>query len=148
MDDDDKRQLAIDLFNDVWTFLEKPDRTPDDDATMIHRAHASCALWMEVGKPENAARGEWQVSRAYATAGRSEPALFHARRCVELCERHGIGDWDIAFAYEAVARASAVAGDAAETTRWKDRATEAANAVEDPEDRDLVLADIATIPAP
>ena len=42
---------------------------------------------------------------------RAEPALYHARRCLEICEANGIGDFDLAFAYEALARASAVAGD-------------------------------------
>ncbi|MCY1139283.1 hypothetical protein OWR29_14885 [Actinoplanes sp. Pm04-4] len=37
----DTRQLAVDLFNGVWTLLEKPDRTAEDDDRMLHMAHAS-----------------------------------------------------------------------------------------------------------
>ena len=34
-----------------------------------------------------------------------------ARRVLEICEGNGIRDWDLAYAFEALARASRVAGD-------------------------------------
>ena len=78
--------------------------------------------------------------------GRAEPALHHARRVLELCQQNGIGDWDLAFAYEALARAYAVAGDAGQAREFTDRALAAAEDIADSEDRDLVLADLETIP--
>jgi hypothetical protein len=71
---------------------------------MLHMAHASRYHWEQVGTPANLARGEWLCSRVYAVLGRPEPALHHARRVVQICERNGIGDWDLAFSHEAVAR--------------------------------------------
>jgi hypothetical protein len=41
IDDAARRQLAVDLFNHVWTLMGTPDRTPQQDAEMIHAAHAS-----------------------------------------------------------------------------------------------------------
>src|SRR5438067_11801420 len=111
MDRGEERELAASLFNDVWTLLETESRTPEQDDELIHTAHASRYHWGVVGETTNFARGEWQCSRVYAVLRRAEPALWHARRCLELCERHGIGDFDLAFAYEALARAHAVAGD-------------------------------------
>ncbi|MBA3365103.1 MAG: hypothetical protein H0U03_04865, partial [Actinobacteria bacterium] len=66
LDAAERRQLAVDLFNFVWTLLEKADRTGEEDDTMLHAAHASRFHWGEVGAPVNLARGEWQVSRVYA----------------------------------------------------------------------------------
>jgi hypothetical protein len=140
-----ERQVAVDLFNHTWTLLGKPDRTPAEDAEMVHATHASCLHWLQVGAPVNAARGEWQISRVYAVLGRGEPAVYHARRVLDICEREGIGDWDLAFAYEALARAHAVAGDRDEAARWLQRARAAAEAVADDDDRALVLADLATV---
>ena len=140
-----RRQLAVDLFNHVWTLIETPDRTPLQDDEMLHAAHASRFHWGEVGEPANLARGEWQCSRVYSLLGRAEPALWHARRCVALCEEHGIGDWDIAFAWEAVARASRVAGDADGVSAALARARELAADIADDEDRELVLSDLATV---
>jgi hypothetical protein len=82
-----ERQLAVDLFNHVWTLMDLPSRTPAQDAEMIHAAHASRHHWGVIGEPVNWARGEWQVSRVYCVLGRGEPALYHAGRCLELCRR-------------------------------------------------------------
>jgi DNA-binding transcriptional MerR regulator len=139
------RALAVDLFNHVWTLLEVPSRSPMQDDEMIHAAHASRHHWGVVGEPVNFARGEWQCSRAYAVLGRAEPALWHGRRCLALCEEHGIGDFDICFAWEAIARASAVAGDRAGAETAAQRARDLAAGIAEDEDRELLEADLATI---
>ncbi|HTG48795.1 MAG TPA: hypothetical protein VK646_14180 [Actinomycetota bacterium] len=140
-----ERQLAVDLFNRTWTLLDMPERSAEDDVTMIHMAHASRHHWAAVGGPENLARGEWQCSRVYAALGRAEPARYHAERCLAICEANAIGDWDLAYAYEALARAAAVAGDADERARWLERARAAAQDVADPEDREHLEEDLATV---
>lgn len=140
------KRLAADLFNRVWSLLERTDRTQADDDTMLHAVHASRFHWGEVGEPFNFARGEWQVSRVYAVLGRAEPALYHARRCLEICETHQIGDFDLAFAYEALARASAVAGQQAEVARYLELARRAGEEISEQDDREIFRADLATIP--
>jgi hypothetical protein len=145
--DEQRRRLAADLFNAVWTLLEKPSRTAEEDDAMVHAAHASRHHWGEVGTAVNLARGEWQVSRVYATLGRSEPALHHARRCLAYLERAGDAeDWDLPFAYEALARAHALAGDSGESERFERLPRDAAEAIAGREDRDLLLAALATLP--
>jgi hypothetical protein len=141
-----QRQLAVDLFNYTWTLLEKADRTERESDLMIDAAHASRFFWEDVGEPVNHARGEWQISRVYATVGRAEPALYHAGRCLEICERQGIGDFDLAYAYEALARAHGVAGDADAAARYGQHAREAAELVAEPGDREHVFRDLETLP--
>ena len=143
-----RRQLAKDLFNHTWTLLEKADRTPAEDDEMLHSAHASRYHWggAGVGEPVNLARGEWQCSRVYAVLGRAEPALWHARRCLALNEAGGHADWDIASAYEAMARACLTAGDLAEMAAWKAKATAALDGIADPDDREIIEGDLATLP--
>jgi len=145
MDPKAERQLAVDLFNEVWTLMENPARTADEDLRMIHSAHASRFHWEQVGGPEHRARGEWQCSRMYAVLGRAEPSQYHAERCLSICQENGIGDWDLAFAYEALARASKVAGDAAEQARWLSLAREATASVADDDDREAVEQDLADL---
>jgi hypothetical protein len=144
----DERMLAAQLFNETWRLLEQAGRSQDEDDRMLHAAHASRYHWGQAADatPANLARGEWQVSRVYAVLGRAEPALYHARRVIEICQACGIGDWDLAFGYEALARASAVAGDKAATRAALTQALVAAEAIADDEDRQLLLADLATIP--
>jgi hypothetical protein len=141
-----RRKLAADLFNHTWTLLEKPDRTPAEDDEMIHSAHASRFHWGEVGEDVNLARGEWQCSRVYAVIGRAEPALWHAHRCLAINEANGTADWDIASAYEAMARAQMTAGDLAEVAAWKAKATAALDGIADPDDREVIEGDLATLP--
>jgi hypothetical protein len=144
----DNRALGIHLFNATWTLLDKADRSVAEGDDMLHMAHASAHHWRAAGagaSANNLARSEWQVSRVYTVLRRPEPAAYHARRCLEICQQHGIGDWDIAFAYEASARAAAIGGDLEAARSWADQAYRASEAIAEDEDRDLVLADLATI---
>jgi DNA-binding transcriptional MerR regulator len=142
-----ERKLAAALFNRVWTLLEQEGRTEAEDAEMIHAAHASTYHWMQIGKPVNRARGEWQCSRVYAVLGLQAPALYHAQKVLEICQREGIADFDLAFAYEALARASALGGDESEARRWAELARAACEQVAEEADREIVIADLETLPA-
>jgi hypothetical protein len=79
--------------------------------------------------------------------GRPEPALHHARRCLELVEANpaDLEEWDLPAAYEAVARAQSVAGDLGEARRYVELGRAAAARVADEEDRAPLEADFATI---
>ena len=141
-----RRKAAVDLFNYTWTLLEKPDRTERESDLMIHATHASRFFWEEIGEPLNHARGEWQVARVYAVLARPEPALFHARRCLQIVEEHGLGDFDLACGYEALARAHAVAGELEAARRYEREGREAARRIEDADERDVVLGDLDSLP--
>ena len=139
----EERQRGVALFNGVWKLIA----SREDDDRMLHMAHASRYAWGEAPacRPENIARGEWLVSRVYCVLGRGEPALFHARRCLSVCESSGIGDWDLAYAYEALARAASAAGDFSGATEWRERARAAGDAIADPVDREHFDEDFATL---
>ncbi|HVK20888.1 MAG TPA: hypothetical protein VM677_05960 [Actinokineospora sp.] len=139
----DHRELARTLFNSVWDLLDRTDRTPADDDRMIHMAHASRYHWGEVGTAQNLIRGEWQCARVYAVLGRPEPALWHGRRALALCQEHGVTDFDLAFAHEAIARAHAIAGRTDQARESLDRA--AVVPIADPEDRDQLKQDLASV---
>lgn len=140
-----QRQLAADLFNRVWTLLDTEPRTRAQDVEMIHTAHASRYHWGHVGTPVNVARGEWQVSRVYATLGRGEPALVHARLCLETCIANDIGDFDLAYAHEALARAYRVLGDEEQAVTHAMAAAAAGEAIAEAEDRELFEGDLADL---
>lgn len=145
IDPETRRKLAVELFNYAWTWLEKPDRTEVETERMISAAHASRLSWEEIGEPVHQARGEWQISRAYAVAGQGQPALRHALRCIAICEEFGIADFDLAYAYEAVARAYFALGDKSSAAIWAHQAGVAGDRIADPEDRSLLIKDLATI---
>lgn len=145
----DHRSLAVALFNDCRRLLEKTERSAEEDDELLHAAHASAYHWLKAPEcePKNRARSEWLCSRVYAVLGRAEPALNHAERCLAFAEDHAdnMDDWDLAFAYEALARAHRVAGDEPASSRYERLAREAAEQIEDAEDRQVVLGDLATL---
>jgi hypothetical protein len=141
-----QKRLGIELFNYVWTMLENDARTERETDRMIDAAHASRFFWEKVGEPENHARGEWQISRAYATAGRAGESLYHAERCLRICREHGIGDFDLAYAYEALSRAHSIAGESELSASYREQAYEQSEQVSDPEDRDLLRSDLESLP--
>jgi hypothetical protein len=139
------QKFAVDCFNHVWSLLEKADRTTEEDDEMVHSAHASRFHWGKVGTPVNLARGEWQISRVYSELSSSEPAMYHGQRCLAICQENGIGDFDLAYAYEAMARAAAVAGHQEDSERYQALSREASANIKEDDDRKLLLADLATI---
>jgi hypothetical protein len=146
MDPQAERSLAAGLFNATWTLLEKEKRTRDEDDAMAHMAHASAHHWRQVGTPENFARSEWLCSRVYAQLRRPEPCLHHAQRVLDICTENGIGDFDLAYAYEALARGHAIGGDTEQARARTEQAIAAAEDIQDSDDRELLLTDLETIP--
>lgn len=142
----DERALAARLFNDTWALLQKERRTPEEDDRMIHMAHASRFHWDNVGDDQNRAIGEWQTARVYSALGRGEAAMFHATRCLHYAERPGHDDWLLASAWEGIARAQAVAGEREAARDSRDKALALLEQIADPEDRQIVAADIDTLP--
>jgi len=140
------RKFAVDLFNYVWDLLDTPRRTREQDDTMLHAAHASRYHWEKAGTALNLARGEWQVSRVYSVLNRPEPALYHAQRSLEICQENQFGDFDLAFAYEALARARAVAGDLPGRDRLLAQAVEAGQAIAEADDRRHFFSELKSIP--
>ena len=140
------RKFAVDLFNFVWELLNKPERSLEENDRMLHAAHASRYHWEQAGGPVNLVRGEWQVSRVYAVLNRAEPALYHARRCLDICKQNQIGDFDLAYAYEALARAAYIAGQQTECKFYYELAWQAGERISEQEDRELFAGDLATIP--
>jgi hypothetical protein len=140
------RKIGADLFNYTWSLLDQKKRSSDEVDQMVHAAHASRYHWGQAGTPRNRAIGEWQISRVYSTLGRAEPALYHGRRGLEIARRSRLSRFHLAYAYEALARASAVAGQRRARDRYLREARRIAPTVRDQDDRRMLLEDLATVP--
>jgi hypothetical protein len=145
---DGERALAAKLFKGTWELLQQESRTAEEDDRMVHMAHASRFHWDNVGDDQNRAIGEWQVARVYAVLGRAEPALFHARRCLDYANRPDSGEWLLASVHEGLARAQAVAGDLESARDSRDTALALLDKIADAGDRKVVAGDIDTLPIP
>ena len=148
MSDLDHRRLGVDLYNATWELLEREHRSPEDDDAMLARAYASLHHWSLVPgvRDANLGRGHWLVSRVHSVLGLADAAARHAARYVAIADHGDVDDWDLAAAFEASARAAAVAGDQDAAARFEARAREALADVTDAEDRAVVESDLATLP--
>jgi len=138
-------KLAVDCFNATWDLLEKKDRTEEDNFKMIHTAHASRFHWGEIGTPLEFQRGEWQISRVYSVLGHGESALLHAQYCHDTCTEKKIGDFDMAFACEALARAHHVLGNSGKRDIFIKMAKVASEKIEDPGNKEYLLGELNSV---
>jgi len=74
-----------------------------------------------------------------------ESALYHGKNSLKLCLENHIGDFDLAFAYEAIVRAYMINKDLDSMMEYLQLAKEAANHIGDPKERDYLLSELQTI---
>jgi len=139
------RKIGADLFNYTWSLLDRKDRTEEDEVEMLHAAHASRYHWGHAGTALNTSIGDWQISRVYATLGRAEPALFHARRALEVTRRRRFGRFYLAYAYEGLARAASIAGDRRTRDRCLREARRVGAQIREQDGRRMLFEDLASI---
>lgn len=142
------RELGVRLYNEAWSFIDKPDRTGDDDVEMLLTAAASRWHWAQVGGPEELANGDWQVAHAASLLGFGDLALMFARRHLATAEREGWDGWRLACAHEGFARASAAAGNWQARDRHVAAAAAALDREPDEEDRAIIAGQLASVPRP
>jgi len=139
------KKLAIETFNKTWDLLDKTNRSEAENIEMIHTAHASRYHWGQVGTPLEFQRGEWQIARVYASLGMGDAALFHAETALKTCQEKGIGDFDLAFAYEAIARAYSILKNNAEKEKHLALAKEAGEKIDDGGNKEYFYSELDSI---
>ncbi len=142
--DDAHKHFAQSINGRVWELLQKPHRSQADDDEMLYAAHACTYHWKFVGTAVHQQRGEWLIGHIYVVLGHSQEALRHAERCFELTEanRDLMQDFDIAYAYEGLARAYALSGNQKKAREFFDLAQQAADKIKDDEDKSIFMGDI------
>ena len=131
--------MGIEMNIQTWNLLGKEDRKEQDDIRMINFAKASLYHWQHSPKfePVNEQRGQWMTSHVYAILGRGEEALESARETMRLTKQHNFKDFDLAYAYEALARTHAALGNKDECNRWLNKAKEAGELIDSVGDKKI-----------
>ena len=127
----------------TWALLLQENRSPEEQFEMVYAANASLYHWAQIGTELQLQRGEWLIAHVYTVLGYPEAALRHAMRCEELTQANleMMKDFDIAYAYEGMARALALAGKQEEAESFYQQAKDAGSAISDKEDKDIFLKD-------
>ena len=136
------RWFGVECNNRSWDLLDADQLSAGQREQLVHMAHASMYHWSQIGNVANRARGESLVGYVYAALGLGEAAVRHASRCVELVEAHPeeTEDWDLAFAYDCLARATAANakdGEHALAQSLKDQARKFGDLISGPEEKEM-----------
>ena len=145
--DEAHQEFAKTTNNRIWELLDKEVRTQLEDDELLYAAYASYYHLLKVGSAVYQQRGEHLISKVYASLGVPQQALHHAKKCWELTGQHGdeMRDFDLAFAYECLARAYAMNGDMEIGLRCYELARESGEKIRDPADREIFEKDLREV---
>jgi hypothetical protein len=139
------RRFAKSCNNKAWELLGKSPRTPLDNDEMLLAAQASLYHWQHVGTALNIQRSHWLLAHVYTVLREPSGAMKHATRCIELTKAHmsEMKDFDIAYAFEAMARTYALIGDMMNGKEYYDMALRVGQEIKDPEDKRIFMGDFS-----
>ena len=140
--------MGIEMNIQTWNLLGKEGRNEKDYTRIINFAHASLYHWRKSHKykPINEQRGQWMLSHVYAVFGKSEEALSYAEETSRLTIEQDLKDFDLAYSYEALARANATLGNKKECTKFLEKAQEAGTLISNEEDKKYFISDLESAP--
>jgi len=137
------RIFAPRAFNQTWSLLDVADSSRDEEEDMLAAAFAQRYHWYAVGSPRNRAIADWQVSRVAAVLGYADLAFRFGERSLAVCLDNDLDPFVTGFAHEAIARAAAEVDDVDTFTEHLEAAKAILAEIEDPEDREVLEADLA-----
>jgi hypothetical protein len=143
------KYFSADCFNRVWGLLEKSSRSPQEDQQMVQLCLASVWHWTERDDctETNMSIGYWQASRVYATIGLPDEARRYGQLCLEASKGPDILPFYRGYAYEALARAEAAAGNEAKAREHLAESRRIAERLPNPDAKDQLLADLDALAA-
>lgn len=141
--DEAQRKLAIESNRRVWELLEKEWRSLEEEDEMVLAAQASLYHWGKVGTRVQLQRGYWLLSHVFCVLLKPAQAVKFAQKCMQTTRANQaeMKDFDLAYAYEALARAFALEGNRKLAGENYELAKQASMAIADDEDREIFMHD-------
>ena len=140
------KKFGIKFNNQIWDYLARPKRTPEEDQEMIQLAYASLLHWrlFEGHKTVNIQRGQYMIAKAHFYANELDIALQNATRCLETTTANldEMADFDVAYAYQILAAIYLSLGNSTSSDKYLSLAKEACCKIANLEDRKFVEKDI------
>jgi hypothetical protein len=141
------RFFSVNCFTKTWELMGQPNRTPDEDESMVLQAVTSYWHWTQRDDvtPTNLSVGLWQLSRVYSLVKNERSAQIFAQKCLDLSEKQGVEPFYIGYAHEAMARAALIRGDHDQAQRHLLLGLQELQKVSDAEDKHLLHSDLHEI---
>ena len=144
MNNKNHHYMGIEMNNQTWGLLDKKDRSEQDNIRMINFAKASLYHWRKSDKYEvvNEQRGKWLISHVYAMLDKSGETLSYAKETLKITEDNNLKDFDLAYAYESMARAYSISENKDESEEWYKKAKAAGDLIADEKDKECFILDL------
>ena len=144
MNNNNHHYMGIEMNNQTWGLLDKKDRSEQDNIRMINFAKASLYHWRKSDKYEvvNEQRGKWLISHVYAMLDKSGETLSYAKETLKITEDNNLKDFDLAYAYESIARAYSISGDKDKSEQWHKKARAAGDLMAGEKDKEYFILDL------
>jgi hypothetical protein len=141
------KYFSAECFNRAWDWIDKPRRKKVEEDQMLQLSLASLWHWTqrEDRTSTNLSIGYWQVSRVYALLRQADNARHYGELSLESAQSEEVEPFYRGYAYEALARAEMVAGNEDEMEKHLIAAHQIAVTLADPEEKKLLLHDLAKI---
>ena len=141
------RALAVTANGMACELENLPERTDDEVALMLLAAEAGLRFWSIAGGWMETERAHYRAAQSFLKAGRAEPALEHARRCVEIVRANGSDPGESFFAHEVLALSLRASGDAAAARASASDAEATLASIEDTSFREYAAGELAKLKA-
>jgi hypothetical protein len=141
------KYFSAECFNRAWDYIDKPLRNESEEDSMLQLSLASLWHWTQRKDctSTNLSIGYWQVSRVYALLRQADNARRYGKLCLDAAQREDVLPYYQGAAYESLARAEMVAGKQDEMEKYLIQAHQIAASLPDPEEKKMLLKDLATI---
>jgi hypothetical protein len=137
--------FSANCFNAAWDLIDREKRTDEEDRQMILANMASIYHWTQRKDctDQNLSVGFWQSSRIFSLLNQPE----NARRFADLSLKYAATATPFfqGYAYEALARAAKIAGDAAAQAEYLAKAKELVEVVTNADERKFLSADLESL---
>lgn len=139
------KYFSAENFNKTWEFIEKGERTDEENMAMLHTAIASLWHWSqrEDVSAKSLSVGYWQVSRVYNLI--KQPNLARTYGLQSLKYAASLDPFYKGYAFETLARAEMLSGNRVVMRHYLEKAFEMLGMVTDEKDKQLLLKDLETI---
>jgi tetratricopeptide (TPR) repeat protein len=141
------KYFSVECFNRAWKLLDQSERSAEEDEEMIRLSLASHWHWTqrEDCTAANVSTAYWQTSRIYAVLGQAENARRYAHGCLDASQGEEVAPFYLGYAYEALARAEMVAGNAEKKEQYLREAERIAETLPNPDAKNWLMEDLQTI---
>jgi hypothetical protein len=141
------KYFSGECFNRAWDYIDKPVRNKGEEESMLQLSLASLWHWTQRKDctSTNLSIGYWQVARVYALLHQADNARRFGKLCLEVSQKEDVPPFYLGYAYESLARAEMVSENTDEMEKDLIQAHQIATALADPEEKKMLLKDLATI---